>query len=111
MHRVIKNETSLIQSIRELNHNRHPFPYAPDGAVIKVNETKHHDVLGHTSRFPKWACAYKYKPEQGQTRLNAVTIQVGRTGVLTPVAELEPIFISGTTVSRATLHNYYEIRR
>lgn len=110
-HRVIKNETSLIQSIRELNHNRHTFPYATDGAVIKVNETKHHDVLGHTSRFPKWACAYKYKPEQGQTRLNAVTIQVGRTGVLTPVAELEPIFISGTTVSRATLHNDDEIRR
>ena len=52
-HRVVKNETSLIQSIRELNHNRHTFPYATDGAVIKVNETKHHDVLGHTSRFPK----------------------------------------------------------
>ena len=110
-YRVIKDEKSLTKSIRELNHDRHTFPYATDGAVIKVNETKHHDRLGQTSRFPKWACAYKYKPEQGQTKLNAITIQVGRTGVLTPVAELEPIFISGTTVSRATLHNDDEIRR
>ena len=110
-YRVIKDEKSLTKSIRELNHDRHTFPYATDGAVIKVNETKHHDRLGQTSRFPKWACAYKYKPEQGQTKLKAITIQVGRTGVLTPVAELEPIFISGTTVSRATLHNDDEIRR
>ena len=110
-YRVIKDEKNLIKSIRELNHDRHTFPYATDGAVIKVNESKYHDHLGQTSRFPKWVCAYKYKPEQGQTKLNAVTIQVGRTGVLTPVAELEPIFISGTTVSRATLHNDDEIRR
>jgi len=110
-YRVIKDEKNLTKSIRELNHDRHTFPYATDGAVIKVNETKHHDRLGQTSRFPKWACAYKYKPEQGQTKLKAITIQVGRTGVLTPVAELEPIFISGTTVSRATLHNDDEIRR
>ena len=109
--RVAKTENDLIQSIRDLDHNRHSFPYATDGAVVKINETTYHQELGQTSRFPKWACAYKYRPEQGQTILNTVTVQVGRTGVLTPVAELEPIFISGTTVSRATLHNDDEIAR
>ena len=109
--RVAKTENDLIQSIRDLDHNRHSFPYGTDGAVVKINETTYHQELGQTSRFPKWACAYKYRPEQGQTILNTVTVQVGRTGVLTPVAELEPIFISGTTVSRATLHNDDEIAR
>lgn len=109
--RVAKTENDLIQSIRDLDHDRHSFPYGTDGAVVKINETTYHHELGQTSRFPKWACAYKYRPEQGQTILNTVTVQVGRTGVLTPVAELEPIFISGTTVSRATLHNDDEIAR
>jgi DNA ligase (NAD+) len=109
--RFTQNESELIQAVKDLNVERHNFPYGTDGAVIKVNEIKYHKKLGSTSRFPKWACAYKYRPEQGQTKLESVTVQVGRTGVLTPVAELKPIFISGTTVSRATLHNNDEIER
>lgn len=109
--RVTKDKTELIQAVKDLDVERHTFSYATDGAVIKVNEVTHHQQLGNTSKFPKWACAYKYRPEQGQTNLKSVTVQVGRTGVLTPVAELKPIFISGTTVSRATLHNEDEILR
>ena len=109
--KVIKNSDQLRAAVIELDSDRHTFPYGTDGAVIKVNQIQSHELLGSTSKFPRWACAYKYRPEQGQTVLKAVTIQVGRTGVLTPVAELDPIFISGTTVSRATLHNQDEIDR
>ena len=109
--KVIKSSDQLRSAVLELDSDRHTFPYGTDGAVIKVNQIESHDLLGSTSKFPKWACAYKYRPEQGQTVLSGVTIQVGRTGVLTPVAELDPIFISGTTVSRATLHNQDEIDR
>ncbi|MDB4721315.1 NAD-dependent DNA ligase LigA [Verrucomicrobiales bacterium] len=109
--RIIKSSAQLRTAVLELDSDRHSFPYGTDGAVIKVNQIEAHESLGSTSKFPKWACAYKYRPEQGQTILNGVTIQVGRTGVLTPVAELDPIFISGTTVSRATLHNQDEIDR
>ena len=70
-----------------------------------------HGQLGATSKFPRWACAFKFRPEQKETRLRSITVQVGRTGVLTPVAELDPVFVSGTTVSRATLHNEEEIQR
>ena len=101
----------LIQCIAQLDKDRHEFPYATDGAVIKVNELSLHTQLGSTSKFPKWACAYKFRPEQMETTLRDITIQVGRTGVLTPVAELDPVFVSGTTVSRATLHNEDEIQR
>jgi DNA ligase (NAD+) len=109
--RIIQSSAQLKAAVLELDSDRHTFPYGTDGAVIKVNQIKSHESLGSTSKFPRWACAYKYRPEQGQTILNGVTIQVGRTGVLTPVAELDPIFISGTTVSRATLHNQDEIDR
>lgn len=101
----------LLSAIVQLDTDRHAFPYATDGAVIKVNELSLHAQLGATSKHPKWACAYKFLPEQKETLLKAITIQVGRTGVLTPVAELEPVFVSGTTVSRATLHNQDEIDR
>lgn len=101
----------LIQCIAQLDQDRHKFPYATDGAVIKVNDLSLHATLGATSKFPKWACAYKFRPEQMETILRDITIQVGRTGVLTPVAELDPVFVSGTTVSRATLHNEDEIQR
>lgn len=101
----------LLESIRELNVDRHGFAYATDGAVIKVDELALHAELGATSKHPKWACAYKFCPEQKETVINDISIQVGRTGVLTPVAELEPVFVSGTTVSRATLHNQDEIDR
>lgn len=101
----------LIECIAQLDEDRHHFPYATDGAVIKVNDLALHAKLGTTSKFPKWACAYKFLPEQMETILRDITIQVGRTGVLTPVAELDPVFVSGTTVSRATLHNEDEIQR
>ena len=101
----------LMDCIIQLDKDRHSFPYATDGAVIKVNDLALHAQLGATSKFPKWACAYKFRPEQMETILRDITIQVGRTGVLTPVAELDPVFVSGTTVSRATLHNEDEIQR
>lgn len=101
----------LMEVIAQLDNDRHHFDYATDGAVIKVNELAIHQQLGATSKFPKWAAAYKFRPEQAETLLHDITIQVGRTGVLTPVAELNPVFVSGTTVSRATLHNEDEIQR
>jgi DNA ligase (NAD+) len=82
-----------------------------DGGVIKVNERNLYEALGSTAKSPRWAVAYKYEPEQAETTLRAVSVQVGRTGVLTPVAELEPVQLAGTTVKRATLHNEDEIRR
>ncbi|WP_435892824.1 NAD-dependent DNA ligase LigA [Oceaniferula spumae] len=101
----------LLDCIIKLDQDRHDFPYATDGAVIKVDDLALHAQLGATSKHPKWACAYKFLPEQKETLLKDITIQVGRTGVLTPVAELDPVFVSGTTVSRATLHNQDEIDR
>ena len=101
----------LLDLVTKLDQDRHDFPYATDGAVIKVNDLSLHSQLGATSKHPKWACAYKFLPEQKETTIRDITIQVGRTGVLTPVAELEPVFVSGTTVSRATLHNQDEIDR
>ncbi len=101
----------LRAAVAELDGDRHGFPYATDGAVVKVDEIALHAQLGTTSKHPRWACAYKFRPEQRETTLRAVTVQVGRTGVLTPVAELDPVFVSGTTVSRATLHNQDEISR
>ncbi len=101
----------LAAAIAELDATRHQFPFETDGAVIKLNDRALREPVGYTSRAPKWARAYKFAPEQAQTLLRDITIQVGRTGVLTPVAELEPIFLSGSTISRATLHNEDEIRR
>ncbi|MDA7880780.1 NAD-dependent DNA ligase LigA [Akkermansiaceae bacterium] len=102
---------SLLAAIRELDTARHRLAYGTDGAVIKVIDFEQRETLGFTSRAPRWAAAFKYPPEQKETLLKEITIQVGRTGVLTPVAELEPVFVSGTTVSRATLHNQEEIER
>ncbi|MBN2717786.1 MAG: NAD-dependent DNA ligase LigA [Deltaproteobacteria bacterium] len=87
------------------------FPFEMDGAVIKVNDRTLYESLGATAKSPRWAVAYKYAPEQAETRLLDITVQVGRTGVLTPVAELEAVQLSGTTVRRATLHNAEEIER
>ena len=87
------------------------FPFEIDGAVIKINDRTKYDSLGYTSKSPRWAVALKYEPEQAETILKDITIQVGRTGVLTPVAELEPVQLAGTTIKRATLHNLDEIRR
>ena len=100
-----------LRAIHELDKIRHDFDYETDGAVIKVNSFAQREQLGFTAKSPRWAMAYKYAPEQAETTLRDITIQVGRTGVLTPVAELEPVFLAGSTIGRATLHNEEEIRR
>jgi len=101
----------LIAAIDELDEARRNFAYETDGAVIKLNDFKQRERAGYTSKAPRWAMAYKYASEQAQTRLKDITIQVGRTGALTPVAELEPVFLAGSTISRATLHNEEDMRR
>ncbi len=103
--------SEVMDVIRELGNIRHGFPFETDGAVIKVDKITQHAKLGSTSKAPRWAIAYKYEAEQARTRLRDITIQVGRSGVLTPVAELEPVFVAGSTVARATLHNEEEIVR
>ena len=101
----------LLSAIDELDKLRVKFGYETDGAVIKLNSIPLREKIGVTSKAPRWGMAYKYAPEQAETKLNAITIQVGRTGKLTPVAELEPVLLAGTTVKRATLHNEDQIKR
>ena len=101
----------LWKQIEKLDAMRDEFEYEIDGAVIKINDRSRYAELGGTAKFPHWATAYKYAPEQAETTLRDITIQIGRTGVLTPVAELEPVQLAGTIVKRATLHNEDEIRR
>lgn len=101
----------LVASINELDEVRHDLDYETDGAVIKLNPMALREQCGATAKAPRWAIAYKYAAEQAETVLKEITVQVGRTGALTPVAELEPVFIAGSTVSRATLHNEEEIQR
>jgi DNA ligase (NAD+) len=101
----------LIEAIEELDQVRGDFAYETDGAVIKLNSIAQRERIGFTSKAPRWAIAYKYAAEQAETKLKSITIQVGRTGTLTPVAELEPVFLAGSTISRATLHNEDELRR
>ncbi len=101
----------LLAAVAQINRERHDFDYGTDGAVIKVLNRAEREQLGFTSRAPRWAAAYKFLPEQKETKLENIIIQVGRTGVLTPVAELTPVLISGSTVSRATLHNQDEITK
>lgn len=98
-------------AVQQVNVLRRDLGYGTDGAVIKLDDFALRDSLGSTARAPRWAAAFKYLPEQKETVLRGISIQVGRTGVLTPVAELEPVQLSGTTVSRATLHNQDEITR
>jgi DNA ligase (NAD+) len=101
----------ILNAIRELDHVRPQFAYQTDGAVVKVDAFEQRERLGFTAKSPRWAIAYKYEAERVETRLLDIIIQVGRTGILTPVAVLEPVLVSGTTVARATLHNEDEIRR
>ena len=99
------------QAIAQLDAARTHLPYPTDGAVIKVNSLAQQDQLGATAKAPRWAIAFKFAAEQSETVLEGIAIQVGRTGVLTPVAELRPTKLAGTTVSRATLHNQEEMER
>jgi DNA ligase (NAD+) len=98
-------------AVQALDQLRHKFPYGTDGAVVKLDSLPLQREAGKTSKAPRWAMAYKFAAERAETLLRSITIQVGRTGVLTPVAELEPVILAGTTVSRATLHNRDEIAR
>lgn len=115
---VVNPETNLCSTIEEaldfchqLELKRESLTYEIDGAVIKVNSIRQQKILGNIAKSPRWAVAYKFKARQAYTILKNITWQVGRTGTITPVAELEPVFLSGSTISRATLHNYDEIQR
>ena len=102
----------IIKAIHKLDELRHSLPYETDGAVIKsVDSLALRQRLGSTSKAPRWAIAYKFAAEQVETKLLDILVQVGRTGVITPVAALEPVLVSGSRVSRATLHNAQEIER
>ncbi|MBC7980092.1 MAG: NAD-dependent DNA ligase LigA [Armatimonadetes bacterium] len=109
--RIADNLAELLEGIHFFRNHRADIDNATDGVVIKILDRSEREKLGSTSRAPRWAAAYKFLPEQQETTLKAITVQVGRTGVLTPVAELEPVLISGSTVSRATLHNQDEITK
>lgn len=104
-YRVCNTVDEVIEAINYWGEKRHELPYDTDGMVIKVNDFADQDVLGTTAKDPKWATAYKYPPEEVETIINDITINVGRTGVLTPTGELQAVFVSGTNVSRVTLHN------
>ncbi|MCC5023671.1 MAG: NAD-dependent DNA ligase LigA [Candidatus Synoicihabitans palmerolidicus] len=108
---VAHSAEDVLSAIRELDAVRGGFVYATDGAVVKLDSIALQRTLGATSKAPRWAMAYKFEAERAETQLKAISIQVGRTGVLTPVAELEPVQLAGTTVSRATLHNQSELAR
>jgi DNA ligase (NAD+) len=107
--RLCKNIDEVFQFISFWESERKNLPYDTDGVVIKVNSLSQQNELGFTAKSPRWAIAYKYKAEEATTRLLSVTFQVGRTGTVTPVANLEPVLLSGSTVKRATLHNEDQI--
>lgn len=107
--RLCRSVDEIMEYIRHWDTERHALPYETDGAVIKVDDTKLQRDLGATAKAPRWAVAYKFKAEQASTRLVSVDFQVGRTGAVTPVANLEPVRLAGTTVKRASLHNAEQI--
>lgn len=114
----VPNAAKLANSIDEVlefveywNVHRHNLPYETDGVVIKVNSLQQQEELGFTAKAPRWAMAYKFKAEQVSTKLNSISYQVGRTGAITPVANLEPVELAGTTVKRASLHNADQIEK
>lgn len=108
---VCDNIDDVLSIIIEWDNLRHTLPYDTDGVVIKINEERYREILGSTSKAPRWAIAYKFAAEQAPTVLESITLQVGRLGSITPVAELKPVLLAGTTVKRATLHNEDEILR
>lgn len=108
---VCKDASDLLSFAKGIKEKRDSLPFEIDGMVIKVNTIKDWDLLGATGKTPRWAIAYKFAPLQATTVIEEITLQVGRTGVLTPVAELKPVFLAGSTISRATLHNEEEIQR
>jgi DNA ligase (NAD+) len=109
--KLAKNLSEVFEYINYWDKHRHDLPYETDGVVIKVNNLQHQDELGYTAKSPRWAMAYKFKAEQVTTKLNSITYQVGRTGAITPVANLEPVQLAGTIVKRASLHNADQIEK
>ena len=110
-YKLCKNIEEVLAACHKFEEKRETLEYEIDGAVIKVNSIRQQRVLGSIAKAPRWAVAFKFKAKQAFTTVNKITWQVGRTGSVTPVAELEPVFLSGSTISRATLHNYDEIKR
>lgn len=108
---LVKSTEEVLEFIDYWNVHRHDLPYETDGVVVKINNFHQQEELGYTSKSPRWAIAYKFKAEQASTRLNEITYQVGRTGAITPVANLDPVELAGTTVKRASLHNADQIER
>jgi DNA ligase (NAD+) len=108
---VAKSIDDVFNFIDTWDTARHELPYETDGVVVKVNSLAHQDELGYTAKAPRWAIAYKFKAEQESTILNKITYQVGRTGAITPVANLEPVQLAGTIVKRASLHNADQIAK
>ena len=109
--KLARNLDQVFQFIDFWDVHRHKLPYETDGVVVKVNKFQHQDELGFTAKSPRWAMAYKFKSEQVSTRLNSISYQVGRTGAITPVANLEPVQLAGTIVKRASLHNADQIEK
>ncbi|MBQ9997181.1 MAG: NAD-dependent DNA ligase LigA [Clostridia bacterium] len=108
--KLARTPDEVVEAVREIGELRSGLPYDIDGAVVKINVLGQRTILGENPSTPKWAAAFKYPPEQKETKLLAIEVNVGRTGVLTPLALLEPVQLAGTTVSRATLHNIDIIR-
>ncbi|MFL9829422.1 NAD-dependent DNA ligase LigA [Flavobacterium sp. ST-87] len=108
---VANNLQDVFDFIDYWDIHRHNLPYETDGVVVKVNSIQHQEELGYTAKSPRWAMAYKFKSEQVFTRLNSISYQVGRTGSITPVANLEPVQLAGTIVKRASLHNADQIKK
>lgn len=109
--KLVDSIDEVLEFIEYWDVHRHDLPYETDGVVIKVNDLQQQEELGYTAKAPRWAIAYKFKAEQVSTRLNEITYQVGRTGAITPVANLEPVELAGTTVKRASLHNADQIEK
>jgi DNA ligase (NAD+) len=110
-YKLCKNINEVLKACHKLEEKRDSLEYEIDGAVIKVNSIRQQKILGSIAKSPRWAVAFKFKAKQAFTIINKITWQVGRTGTITPVAELDPVFLSGSTISRATLHNMDEIKR
>lgn len=109
--KLAKNMEEVFAFIDHWDTHRHQLPYETDGVVIKINDIHQQEELGYTAKSPRWAIAYKFKAERVSTRLNTITYQVGRTGAITPVANLEPVQLAGTIVKRASLHNADQIAK
>jgi DNA ligase (NAD+) len=104
-HAYCANVEEILAYIEKITLKRDELPYDIDGIVIKVNEFELYDAIGYTAKYPKWAIAYKFPPKEVKTKVESISFQVGRTGAITPVANLTPVFVQGSTIARATLNN------